>query len=802
MKHPFHLRYDNQANVWHDALPMGNGKLGAMVYGHACVERIQLNDDSLWHGAFYDRSNPALREKLPEIRKLVFSGEVEKAEELILQYMVGTPINMRHYSPLGELNLALNQRLPYAFGWLPNSHDAEQYTSDLDLMTGVLEVQHTQAGIRYHREMFVSNPAQVMCIRLTTETPASINLDILMDRTVVSDQTIGDDRRPGKRVRAGIWPATLADSNRSVDDRTILLQGHEAEVGFAAAVRVVCDGVMQNPVSQLLARGCSEVVIYLASSTTNRCADPAAEVLGRLEAAQQKGYGKLYADHAQDFSSLMSRCELDLGPSPDLMTDKRILAVREGTPDPGLAALYFQYGRYLIVSGGRADSAALNLQGIWNAEFMPSWDSKHTININQQMNYWPVEVCNLSELHVPFMDLMKKMHENGKRTAQVMYGMRGMVCHHNTDFYGDCAPQDWYMAATPWTTGGPWMGLHVWEHYLHTRDVDFLKEMYPILRDMALFYVDFLVERDGMLVTCPSVSPENRYILPSGNDTPVCAGPAMDNQILRAFFGVCTEIQRLLEVDAALRDTLSTMASKLPETQIGSKGQIIEWDKEYPELTPGMGHVSHLFACYPGTGINWHETPELMQAVRRSLALRADHGAAKGGWPLAWFVNLHARLLDGEKTDAGIARMLTHSSSRSLLNANRVFQIDGNLGLTAGIAECLLQSHIALHFLPALPASWKEGHVQGLRARGAYEVDLDWKDGMLEKATVLPMQDGTVEVVGPALAVSCEGQTVAITKTDIGFSFACGNGKKYVLMNASPFRPTRSQNEHASAKES
>lgn len=782
MNHPYHLRYDNQANVWHDALPMGNGKLGAMVYGHACVERIQLNDDSLWYGAFHDRSNPALREKLPEIRKLVFDGEVEKAEELILQYMVGTPNNMRHYSPLGELNLALNQRLPYAFGWLPNSHDAEQYTSDLDLMTGVLEIAHTQAGVRYRREMFVSNPAQVLCIRLTTETPGAINLDILMDRTVVSDQTIGDDRRPGKRVRAGIWPATMADANRTVDDRTILLQGHEAEVGFATAVRVSCDGVMQNPVSQLLARDCSEVVLYLASSTTNRCADPAAEVLERLERAQKQGYAKLYADHVQDFSELMARCELDLGTAPALTTDKRLLAVREGTPDPALAALYFQYGRYLIVSGGRADSAALNLQGIWNADFMPSWDSKYTININLQMNYWPVEVCNLSELHAPFMDLMKKMHENGKRTAQVMYGMRGMVCHHNTDFYGDCAPQDWYMAATPWTTGGPWMGLHVWEHYLHTQDLDFLKEMYPILRDMALFYVDFLVERDGQLVTCPSVSPENRYILPSGNDTPVCAGPAMDNQILRAFFGVCTDIQRLLDVDADLRDTLLVMATKLPETQIGSKGQIVEWDKEYPELTPGMGHVSHLFACYPGTGINWHETPELMQAVRQSLALRADHGAARGGWPLAWFVNLHARLMDGEKTDAGITRMLAHSSSRSLLNANRVFQIDGNLGLTAGIAECLLQSHIALHFLPALPVSWKEGRVRGLRARGAYEVDLDWKDGRLEKAAVRPMQDGIVEVVGAALRVTCEGAPVPVTKTAVGFSFAGTKGKHYLLL--------------------
>ncbi len=781
MTHPYHLRYDSQAAVWHDALPMGNGRLGAMVYGHACVERIALNDDSLWYGTFSDRNNQALRDKLPEIRRLVFAGEMEQAEELILRYMVGTPCNMRHYAPLGELDLALNQRMPYAFGWLPNSHDAEAYVSDLDLMTGVLRVDHTQAGIRYHREMFVSHPGNAMCIRLTTDVPGSINLDVLLDRCVISDKTIADDRRPGRRVRAGVWPASMADSVRSVDDRTLLLKGHEGEVGFAAAVRISCDGDVENPVAQLLARQCSEVVLYVVSATTNRCADPEADVRARVDEVERIGYERLHESHVQDFSRLMSRCVLDLGPDSAEMTDKRISAVRNGASDPALAALYFQYGRYLIVSGGREDSAALNLQGIWNAEYMPSWDSKYTININLQMNYWPVEICNLSELHAPFFDLMRKMHGNGKRTAQVMYGMRGMACHHNTDFYGDCAPQDWYMAATPWLTGGPWMGLHVWEHYLHAGDEKVLRSMYPILRDMALFFVDFLTERDGALVTCPSVSPENRYVLPNGYDTPVCAGPAMDNQILRAFFGVCVLTQRLLQVDPELCAQLETMAARLPKTQIGSRGQIVEWDREYPELTPGMGHVSHLFACYPGSEINWRDTPALMDAVRRSLALRADNGAGRGGWPLAWFVNLHARLQNGEGTDAGIRRMLADSSSRSLLNANHVFQIDGNLGLTAGMAECLLQSHVALHFLPALPVTWKSGHVKGLRARGQIEVDLAWEDGVLKTAVVRAFRDGPVEVVGAPMSVSCGDEAVSVSGTEIGFSFAVRKGCSYFL---------------------
>jgi alpha-L-fucosidase 2 len=782
MKHPFHLQYSNPADVWHDAQPLGNGRLGAMVYGHTGLERIQLNDDSMWYGTFMDRNNPSLREKLPEIRRLVLSGDIYHAEELILQYMAGTPGCMRHYTMLGELDIALNQHLPFAIGWLPNSKGTEDYSSDLDLMTGILNINHTQAGVRYHREMFISHPAQVMCIRIVSETPGTVNLDVMMNRIGISDAIAMDDRRPGQRVSGGGWPAPNADSIRTVDDSTILMRGHDAEVEFATAVRIVCDGEVSNPVSQLLTRNCGEVTLYLASSTSNRSEAPAAEVLRRLDAAEKKGFGVLREEHIRDFSALMDRCILDLGPSPAKPTDERIEAVRAGGGDPALAALYFQFGRYLIVSGGREGSSALNLQGIWNADFMPMWDSKYTININLQMNYWPVEVGNLSELHMPLMDLLETMQEKGRETARVMYGMRGMVCHHNTDYYGDCAPQDWYMAAMPWVTGGAWLGLHVWEHYLYTKDLDILRRMYPILRDMAIFYVDFLMEKDGKLVTCPSVSPENRYILPDGYDTPICAGPAMDNQILREFFAVCIETQHLLGVEPELSEVLADIAARLPEDKIGSKGQLLEWEQEYPELTPGMGHISHLFACYPGSGINWRDTPDLMQAVRRSLELRVENGAGRGGWPLAWYINMYARLLDGEAAGKSIRKMLTDSSARNLLNAKGVFQIDGNLGTTAGIAECLLQSHIALHFLPALPSSWRDGSVTGFKARGAHEVDMKWKDGKLEEAVVRPQYDGRIEVVGEALKVTCAGLMIPVEKTGIGFAFSGEGGKNYRLM--------------------
>jgi alpha-L-fucosidase 2 len=781
MDHPFHLRYRAAADVWNDALPLGNGRLGAMVFCHACQDRIQLNDDSLWSGAFHDRNNPSLREKLPEIRRLVLSGDIPAAERLIMRHMVGAPYGMRHYSPLGELDIALNQRLPFTFGWRPGSDLATDYGCDLDLMSGILTVRHAGDGVRYSREMFVSHPAQAMCIRFRGDAPGAINLDIMLNRCIVPTETTTDERRPGRRVSAGGWPAPILDSNRCVDGRTIVMQGHEAEVGFAAAARVASDGTLESAVSGLSARGCGEVVIFVASSTTNRSADPAADALGRLDAAEHAGYAALREEHVRDFSALMGRCSLDLGPAPDLPTDARVAAVSAGGSDPALAALYFQFGRYLVVSGGREGSAPLNLQGIWNADFIPMWDSKYTININLQMNYWPVETCNLSELHLPVMDLLEKMRERGRETARLMYGMRGMVCHHNTDFYGDCAPQDLYLASTPWTAGGAWLGLHAWQHFLFTRDEAFLGRMYPVLRDLALFFVDFLVEAGGRLVTCPSVSPENRYVLPDGYDTPVCAAPAMDNQILRDLFAACRESQRLLGVDPELRDTLGRMMARLPEDKVGSRGQLLEWDGEYPELTPGMGHISHLYACFPGDGISWKDAPRLMEAVRKSLELRIAAGAGVGGWPLAWYINVYARLLDGNAAGRCVRAMLARSSARNLLNAVHVFQIDGNLGAAAGIAECLLQSHVALHFLPALPPEWRDGSVTGLRARGAREIDLRWSGGRLMEAVVRPRFDGPVEVVGETLAVTRGGLPVETRRTDTGFAFAGAGGMSYRL---------------------
>ncbi len=783
MKRSYVMRYKTPARIWNDALPLGNGRLGAMVYGKTDIERIPLNDDSLWYGTFCDRNNPALKDKLPEIQQLVLQGKIPEAEELIMQYMVGVPAFQRRYTPLGELDIALNEKLPFVMGGRKASPEPEYYDRALDLETGVLTLRHQQNGISYLREMFISEPAQVLCIRLTSNTARAINLEAKLDRITMADNEVEDDRRPGLRAQGGGWPAPSANIIRAIDDHTYYMEGLDSDVGFSVAFRMECDGELLNPVSELIAKDCSCVTIYLASSTTNRTEDPRKTVLERLEAAAKKGYDTLKREHIHDFRSLMDRCEINLGEASDATVDELIEQVKNGADDQALAALYFQYGRYLIVSASRPGSACMNLQGIWNAEYIPMWDCKYTTNINVEMNYWLTETGNLAELHEPFMELLEKCHEKGKETARVMYGKRGMVLHHNTDFYGDCAPQDKYLASTSWTVGGAWMAMHVWEHYLFTGDVGILKRMYPIFKDIALFFEDFLIEKDGQFVTCPSLSPENRYITENGYDTPICYAPAMDNQILREFFAACIKTMQILGVDEDHIPVLQQIVEKLPKDQIGSKGQLLEWPKEYPELTPGMGHVSHLYAAFPGTSINWRDTPELLDAAEASLDLRRQHQKTDrtGGWPLAWYISLYARMGKTEKVDECIRLMLQNSVTRSLLNGRRVFQIDGNLGAAAGIAECLVQSHVGLHLLPALPDSWSKGSLRGFTARNGLCVSLSWDHHQVTEAVLQTSLDGKIEIVGEEKQVTCNGVPVATTKTETGFCFEGVKGKEYVL---------------------
>lgn len=777
------MRYRKAADVWNDALPMGNGRLGAMVYGHTGIDRIQLNEDSLFYGKFIDRNNRATLGKLTEIRRLILDGKIAEAEDLMNQYMIGAPMTMRHYESLGELDIAIGQHTPFKMGWLPNSDEAEAYDCQLDLLRGVHTLTFTQGGVTYTRRMFVSYPDQVLAVQITSSVPGALNLDAQLDRCRIFDEKVPDHRRPGKFSRGGGWAGMLLDENHTISPTTLLARGHAAETGFAMALRMVTDGTVEDPYTQLLTRGATCVTLLLAADTDNREEDYVSSALTRLDAAEALGFEQLLQRHKADFEARMGRCTLNLGPAPDMPLDERLDAARAGARDNDLAATYFTFGRYLMVSGGRPNSTALNLQGIWCKDFLPPWDSKYTININTQMNYWPAEVCNLSEEHLSMFDLIRRMWERGRDTARIMYGCRGAVCHHNTDIYGDCAPQDIYMAATPWVMGGAWMALHIWEHYLFTLDKAFLKEYYPILRDFALFFLDFLVEDGkGQLVTCPSISPENRYILPDGHDTPVCTGATMDNQIIRALFDACISAGSILGEDAPLCAEFANVQAKLPPNKVGSKGQLLEWQEEYTEMTPSMGHISHLWGAYPGTEINWKDTPELLEAVRTSLRLRMDNGAGQGGWPLAWYICEHARMLDAEKTGDNIRTMVTASRTRNFMNGFTVFQIDGNLGATAGIAEALLQSHTGLlHLLPALPPDWQEGEVKGLRARGNVTVSIRWSQGALTQAILEPGHSGDISVVGPTLQVYCDGAPVPVIADENGFRFHVQAGQKYFV---------------------
>lgn len=777
------MEYDAPAQVWNDAVPLGNGRLGAMVYGHTDIERVQLNEDSLWYGGFVNRNNRATLEKLPLIQEKVLSGKLQEAEDLIAQYMIGAPNTMRHYESLGELDIALNQHTPFVQSWIPNSDSAQDYHASLDLMTGIYTLTHRQNGVGYTRQMFASYPAQVLCIRIAADQPGTIHLNLQMDRCRISDEKRPDNRRPGRFQRGGGWAGMLLDQNHTLNASTLLIAGHASTLEFAGAVRVVTDGQLENPYSQLEIHNATEVCIYVAAATSNREKDPQGAALALLDQAESRGFSALLEEHVADFAPRMERCTLDLGQAPQAPLDQRLERYRQGGEDPNLDALYFTFGRYMILSGGRENSTALNLQGIWNQEFLPCWDSKYTININTQMNYWLAEVGNLSDQHQSLFDLIARVRDRGRDTARIMYGCRGTMCHHNTDYYGDCAPQDCYMASTSWPTGGAWLALHLWEHYRFTLDKDFLREWYSTLREFALFFLDFLVEDRCELVTCPSLSPENRYICPDGFDTPICAGPTMDNQILRALFGACVESAGILGItDDPLTKEFQKARDRLPENKIGSKGQLLEWREEVPELTPGMGHISHLWGAYPGDEINWRDTPQLWKAVRRSLQLRSDNGAGRGGWPLAWFICQYARLLDGEMAGRNIRRMIGHSTNRNLFNAGSVFQIDGNLGAAAGIAETLLQSHTGvLQLLPALPPAWKAGKVQGLRARGGCTVDMEWDKSRLETARIIPSQDGCLEIQGQPLSVKRDGEPVSIQMTSCGFSFPVERGRVYTL---------------------
>ncbi|MFD6717764.1 cellulose-binding protein [Micromonospora sp. TSRI0369] len=715
------LWYDEPAGTdWLRALPIGNGRLGAMVFGNMDTERLQLNEDTVWAGGPYDSANTRGAANLAEIRRRVFADQWTSAQDLINQTMMGSPGGQLAYQTVGDLRLS--------FG---SASGATQYNRTLDLTTATVTTTYVLNGVRHQREVFASAPDQVIVLRLTADRANAITFSAAFDspqRTTVSSPdgaTVALDGISGSMEGVNGSVRFLALANAAVTGGTVSSSGGTLRVSGATSVTV------------LISIGTS----YVNYRTVN--GDYQGIARNRLNAARSVGVDQLRSRHRADYQALFDRVTIDLGrtAAADQPTDVRI-AQHASTNDPQFAALLFQFGRYLLISSSRPGTQPANLQGIWNDSLTPSWDSKYTVNANLPMNYWPADTTNLSECFLPVFDMVKDLTVTGARVAQAQYGAGGWVTHHNTDAWRGASVVDgafWGM----WQTGGAWLSTLIWDHYLFTGDLGFLQANYPALKGAAQFFLDTLVAHPtlGYLVTNPSNSPE----LAHHTNASVCAGPTMDNQILRDLFDAAARASEVLGVDTTFRSQVRTAKDRLPPSRVGSRGNVQEWLADWVETERTHRHVSHLYGLHPGNQITRRGTPALYEAARKTLELRGDDGT---GWSLAWKINFWARLEDGARAHKLLRDLVrTDRLAPNMFDLHPPFQIDGNFGATSGIAEMLLHSHTGeLHLLPALPSAWPAGQVAGLRGRGGYTVALAWSNSQADEISVRADRDGTLRL--------------------------------------------------------
>jgi len=721
------LWYDKPAAIWNEALPLGNGRLGAMVFGNPSIERLQLNEETIWAGSPNSNAHTKSLAALPVVRKLIFEGKFDEAQALADKEMMSQTNNGMPYQTFGSVYISFS------------GHDKfSNYYRDLNIDNATSTVKYTVDGVEYKREILTAFGDQVVAVKLTASKPGMISCNVMMNSPFDKTEPYSDGNQS---VLSGVGST---------------VEGLKGKIKFQGRTAVKNTGGSVSSKNGIISiNGADEATLYVSIATNfvdYKTLDLNQEEKCKrlLEAALTKNFDEIRKNHVAYYQKFFNRVALDLGinSAMNAPTDERIRNFSKQF-DPQLASLYFQFGRYLLISSSQPGGQPANLQGIWNDMLAPPWESKYTMNINAEMNYWPAELTNLSEMHEPFIEMAKELAVTGHETAKTMYNADGWVLHHNTDIWRITGPID-HATSGMWPTGGAWVAQDLWEKYLYTGDKNYLKEVYPVIKGAAAFFLDFLVKdpNTGYLVVVPSNSPENTHPGGSGTTT-LAAGTTMDNQLLFDLFTNVIKASKIVGEDVAFVQKVSDALSKMPPMKIGQHNQLQEWQDDWDNPKDNHRHVSHLYGLFPSNQISAFRTPELFEAAKQSLIYRTDEST---GWSMGWKVNLWARLLDGNhayKLLQDQLKLVTPEQRKgggtypNMLDAHQPFQIDGNFGCTAGIVEMLIQSQEgAIQLLPALPTVWKNGSIKGIVTRGGYVVDLEWKNNKVSTLKIHAKLDG------------------------------------------------------------